>query len=126
VELPTFRYHPDPIGTESVELSDAECVRCEQARGAIYVGPVYAEDELDESICPWCIADGSAHEEFDAEFTDAAGVGTGAGWDAVVEEVALPDARVHRLAAGALVDALRRRRCVPGPRGRRRHPGSLG
>jgi uncharacterized protein CbrC (UPF0167 family) len=36
----------------------------------IYTGPVYSTEELDQAICPWCIADGTAAEKFDAEFTD--------------------------------------------------------
>lgn len=43
-------------------------------------------------ICPWCIADGSAHEKLDASFTDEAGIGGGGEWEevpnGVVEEVA--------------------------------------
>jgi uncharacterized protein CbrC (UPF0167 family) len=35
----------------------------------MYVGPVYAIEEVEE-LCPWCIADGSAAETYDAEFTD--------------------------------------------------------
>jgi hypothetical protein len=31
---------------------------------------VYAEAELDDQLCPWCIADGSAAAKFDAQFTD--------------------------------------------------------
>jgi uncharacterized protein CbrC (UPF0167 family) len=73
--LPPFRYHPDPIGTGSIVGSDAMCVCCGERRGYIYVGPVYSERELNDSLCPWCIADGSAHSRFGAEFTDAAGVG---------------------------------------------------
>jgi hypothetical protein len=34
------------------------------------MGPVYAVEELVEELCPWCIADGTAAEKFDAEFTD--------------------------------------------------------
>jgi uncharacterized protein len=92
MNLPKFRYHPDPVATGSVVRSDAECVCCGEERGYIYVGPVFAVDELSESICPWCIADGSAHDEFDAEFTDAAGIGGSSPSPkvspAVVEEVA--------------------------------------
>lgn len=69
-ELPIFKYHPDPIATGSVRTSDAQCLSCGRVRGFIYVGPVYAIEELHESLCPWCIADGSAAERFDAEFTD--------------------------------------------------------
>ena len=69
--LPTFKYHPDPIASGSVEPSDAKCQCCKKARGYIYTGPVYAEDELDNALCPWCIADGSANEKFEAEFVDS-------------------------------------------------------
>ena len=75
--LPSFTYHPDPLGTGSVVKSSTVCLSCSKSRGYIYVGPVYSVDELDECICPWCISDGSAHNKFDAEFTDAAGVGGG-------------------------------------------------
>ena len=68
--LPAFRYHPDPVGTGSVEASDAACAVCGRARGAIYVGPVYAEAELDRAPCPWCIASGEAHRVHGASFTD--------------------------------------------------------
>ena len=67
--LPTFRYHPDPVATGSVEASEAACPCCERARGFAYVGPVYAEDEV-EGLCPWCIADGSAASRFGAELTE--------------------------------------------------------
>ncbi len=92
MNLPTFKYHPNPIATGSIKPSDTVCECCGQQRGFIYVGPVFSVEELSECICPWCIADGSAHEKFDAEFTDAAGVG---GYsippvvpNAVIEEVA--------------------------------------
>ena len=66
--LPTFRYHPDPLRTGSVVLSEDECERCDEARGYAYAGPTYAVEEV-EFLCPWCIADGSAADDFDAEFT---------------------------------------------------------
>ncbi len=84
--LPVFKYHPDPLATGSIVASDTECERCGESRGYIYVGPVYAENEYDECICPWCIADGSAHEKFEASFTDESGVG-GDDWCTVAEEV---------------------------------------
>ena len=68
--LPTFRYHPDPIVTGSIEPSDERCVACGRARGYTYAGPVYTEGELDGPLCPWCIADGSAAKKFDADFID--------------------------------------------------------
>lgn len=85
--LPTFKYHPDPVKTGSIEPSPAKCVCCGRARGYIYTGPVYAVGEYHESICPWCIADGSAHEKLDASFHDESGVGGGGMWDEVPEEV---------------------------------------
>ena len=78
--FPTFKYHPDPIDTGSVVPSDVECVCCRKRRGFVYTGPVYSKDEYDDCICPWCIADGSAHEILHAEFHDAAGI---PGWDFV-------------------------------------------
>jgi uncharacterized protein CbrC (UPF0167 family) len=69
--LPSFRYHPDPIATGSVVLSDTLCRCCGQARGYIYKASVYCRELLRESLCPWCIADGSAAQKFDAVFSDA-------------------------------------------------------
>ena len=92
MDLPIFKYHPDPIATESIKPSNTRCVCCGEQRGYIYVGPVFSVEELCDCLCPWCIADSSAHENFDAEFSDAAGV---AGYSAaivlpntVIEEVA--------------------------------------
>ncbi|HEY2786698.1 MAG TPA: CbrC family protein [Fimbriiglobus sp.] len=85
--LPTFKYHPDPLATGSMEESDTECACCGKVRGFIYTGPVYAVEEYDQCICPWCIADGSAHEKLEASFTDDAGIGGGGMWDEVPDEV---------------------------------------
>jgi uncharacterized protein CbrC (UPF0167 family) len=90
--LPTFRYHPDPIATGSVEKSKTPCVACGKARGYVYAGPVYAVEEYEKEICPWCIADGSAHARLDCEFVGRDGVGGHGTWcavpDAVADEVA--------------------------------------
>ncbi len=90
--LPNFRYHPDPVATGSVIVSDIECVCCGKERDFIYTGPVYAIEEYGDCICPWCIADASAHEKLGASFTDEAGIGGGGLWapvpNAVVHEVA--------------------------------------
>jgi uncharacterized protein CbrC (UPF0167 family) len=85
--LPVFRYHRDPLKSGSVIESQKKCKCCRKARGYLYAGPVYAEDELEESICPWCIADGAAHEKWDASFVDEAALPDGIP-RAVVEEVA--------------------------------------
>ncbi len=87
MDLPTFKYHPDPVATGSVVKSDTECACCGRARGYIYTGPVYASKVYDQCICPWCIADGSAHETLDTSFTDEEGIGGGGMWDEVPEEV---------------------------------------
>jgi uncharacterized protein CbrC (UPF0167 family)/uncharacterized membrane protein YhdT len=93
VGLPKFKYHSDPIATGSVVPSDTVCECCGQNRGFIYAGPVYGARFLRDHLCPWCIADGSAHEKYGAFFTDAAAVGgRRRGWDQVpnkvVEEIA--------------------------------------
>jgi uncharacterized protein len=73
VALPYFRYHPDPISSGSLRPSDAECACCGHRRGFVYTGPTYCEADIEEELCPWCIADGSAHAKFDASFCDPAG-----------------------------------------------------
>jgi len=85
--LPVFKYHPDPLATGSIIESDVECVCCGQVRGYIYTGPVYAIEDYDECICPWCISDGSAHAKLGASFTDEESIGDEVP-DTVIEEVA--------------------------------------
>jgi uncharacterized protein CbrC (UPF0167 family) len=87
MSLPSFRYHPDPLGTGAIVESDTKCICCGRARGFIYTGPVYAVEEYNRKICPWCIADGSAHEKLDASFTDEALIGGGGIWDEVKQDV---------------------------------------
>lgn len=84
--LPHFTYHPDPVGTGSITASAETCRCCGQARGFIYTGPVYAAAELENALCPWCIADGSAAARFEAEFTAPGGVASGL-WIPVPDEV---------------------------------------
>ena len=68
--LPTFRYHPDPVGTGAFEQQAGTCRSCGRARGWVYVVPPYAVENLRDALCPWCVADGSAAARFDAVFTD--------------------------------------------------------
>ena len=75
MKLPIFKYHPDPLATGSIVKSDTKCRCCGKKTGFIYAGPVYAEEELDQALCPWCIAEGSAADKFDATFTDESGIG---------------------------------------------------
>jgi uncharacterized protein len=84
--LPTFIYHPEPFATGSLERSSAVCEICNRNRGVVYSGPVYCEAEV-ETICPWCIADGRAHEAIGAEFTDIDGVGGYGDWSEAPETV---------------------------------------
>ena len=87
MKLPTFKYHPDPLATGSIVPSDETCNCCVEARGYVYDGPTYGEDEFDGFLCPWCIADGSAHEEYEISFTDEEGIGGYGEWDEVSEKV---------------------------------------
>jgi uncharacterized protein len=73
LDLPVFRYHPNPIANGSIHPSDAQCACCDETRGFIYSGPAYSEADIEGALCPWCIADGSAHAKFDACFCDPAG-----------------------------------------------------
>lgn len=72
-ELPVFRYYRDPLGTGAFEKCDDPCDCCGRVRGYRYQGFLYAEEEI-ESICPWCIADGSAARKFDGLFVDDEGL----------------------------------------------------
>lgn len=87
--LPHFRYHPYPLGTGAVVASDKECICCGRVRGFIYVGPVYSTNDLNESLCPWCIADGSAATKLDASFADSYPLHQAGTPDEVIEEVNL-------------------------------------
>lgn len=70
MNLPQFRYHPDPVGSGSIVTSIDVCKCCGQARGYIYKASVYSTHEIEDAICPWCIADGSANRKFKATFVD--------------------------------------------------------
>jgi uncharacterized protein CbrC (UPF0167 family) len=85
--LPSFRYHPSPLSTGSIIRQEVTCRCCGESKPYVYVGPVYGPEELDSCLCPWCIADGSAHEKLDCEFVDSAGIGGHGTWDKVPIEV---------------------------------------
>ena len=68
--LPTFRYHPDPLGTGAFQKGEPrECQCCGEPTDIRYKGPFYAETEI-TCLCPGCIVTGKAAETFDAEFQD--------------------------------------------------------
>jgi uncharacterized protein len=70
--LPTFIYHLDPVRNDVIAASHGVCVCCGRARGFLYVGPAFTtSEEVDDNICPWCIADGSAALKYDVEFADS-------------------------------------------------------
>ena len=56
MQLHDFKYHPNPLETGSVEEADSRCTYCGTVTGYIYIGPVFAEDKLDDCICPRDIA----------------------------------------------------------------------
>ncbi len=67
--FPQFTYHPNPFFTSSIILDkNKKCICCGKVTGYIYTGAVYSIDDLSDSLCPWCIANGAAHEKFDAKF----------------------------------------------------------
>lgn len=67
--LPKFKYHPDPVATGAFKVSDATCESCGKARGYVYAAPIYAIEDV-ESVCPWCIDDGSLERRYDATLND--------------------------------------------------------
>jgi uncharacterized protein CbrC (UPF0167 family) len=85
--IPSFKYHPDPIATGNIIEFNVKCCCCGKDRGYIYTGPVYAIKGYKKRICPWCIADGSAHLKLNVNFTDEIGIGGGGIWEKVPEEV---------------------------------------
>jgi uncharacterized protein CbrC (UPF0167 family) len=91
MDLPAFKYHPNPTMTGSIVPSAEVCPVCGESRGFAYDGVLYGTNEL-RHICPWCIADGSAHAKFGVEFTDTAAIGGYGEWEEVpkdiVEEIA--------------------------------------
>jgi uncharacterized protein len=70
--LPTFRYHPNPVANGVIKQESTRCPVCGENRPYVYVGPFYSEEDVN-GICPWCIADGSAAAKYDGMFQDPAG-----------------------------------------------------
>jgi uncharacterized protein CbrC (UPF0167 family) len=74
VVLPTFKYNAAP--EEVFVQSSNTCASCKKTRGYVYCGPIQTidtndEDDYFEQICPWCIADGTAHEQLSVIFVDS-------------------------------------------------------
>ena len=69
MDLPPFPFRRD--AATAFEASDLVCDCCGQARGYINAhSPIYSAVGVDV-LCPWCIADGTAAERFQAHFVDA-------------------------------------------------------
>lgn len=64
---PKFKYHLDPIETGIIKKSNIRCAVCKEKKEYYYDGPFYSEKDA-VSICPWCIADGSAAKKFEGSF----------------------------------------------------------
>ena len=67
MSFPLFTYHPKPIETGSVKISENICEVCNEKRGYVIVPTMYCEENV-ENICPWCVADGRAVEKFNGDF----------------------------------------------------------
>lgn len=70
MDLPPFRFHPDPVKSGAIVRQKTHCVCCDQDVDFVYVGPAASIHDLEEKLCPWCIANGQANEKFDVEFSD--------------------------------------------------------
>jgi len=63
MQLPPFRYHPDPFASGAVERERIKCVCCKKTVEHAYVASAYSTHDLDGKLCLWCIADGTANEK---------------------------------------------------------------
>lgn len=88
MELPRFKYNPDPINAKVIKKNKTHCPVYDKEKEYVFVGPFYSVEEI-EGICPWCIHDGSASKKFDGDFFDAASLES-------VENNAYIDELVHR------------------------------
>lgn len=86
--LPSFRYHPDPVGSGSIIRSTDSCSACGHARGFIYDAVSFADDDTEIRFCPWCIADGTAHGRYGIHFCPPENVGGRDGWRRVSSQIA--------------------------------------
>jgi uncharacterized protein CbrC (UPF0167 family) len=86
MELPIFKYHPNPLATGAIKESIAACECCGRAGGFIYTSHLYSAQEV-EAICPWCIADGSAAQKFEGLFCDDSPLAEAGLAEEIIEEV---------------------------------------
>lgn len=73
--IPSFKYHPDPLGTGAFTKGEARvCDCCGKATEIWYELPFFSCEDID-CLCPDCISSGAAAKKFDGEFQDSASVG---------------------------------------------------
>jgi uncharacterized protein CbrC (UPF0167 family) len=65
---PAFRHDPDPLRSQTIEVSLDACTVCHEHRGFLAVGHPWATEDF-HTVCPWCIEGGRAHKEYGAKFT---------------------------------------------------------
>lgn len=73
MELPNFKYSPNAYKIGVFENVHGNCSICAEQRNMRYTGSFYSL-ETPDYICPWCIANGKAAEEYDGEFNDYCGI----------------------------------------------------
>ena len=66
--FPTFKYHKNPLKTETFKHSGKICPACGQKKGYAYIHSLFGKDDEVECLCPWCIHDGSAAKKYKGEF----------------------------------------------------------
>lgn len=72
-QIPTFKYHPNPLRTGAFEILDESevCPACNKETMVIYSSMPYCIENV-EHICPGCIADGTAALKYKATFSQSA------------------------------------------------------
>ncbi|MCX6125473.1 MAG: CbrC family protein [Proteobacteria bacterium] len=69
MDLPNYRYHPDPLATNAIVTERITCCVCSKVSSYSYQGQMYCEEEHG-SICPWYIFDGAAAAKFGEVFSN--------------------------------------------------------
>lgn len=90
-DLPSFRYHPDPLDTGAFEKSNegVTCNCCNKTTYIFYTGPFLSMEEIDY-LCPKCIASGEAARKYNGAFQDDCSVDDG------VDDPQKLDELIHR------------------------------
>ena len=75
MNIPKFRYHPDPVGTGALKQGEEKICRCCGEKTDLwYESPFYTVCDDVDCICPLCISTGAAAAKFNGEFQDPANV----------------------------------------------------